>query len=42
MNQRTTDQQKKQRARNIALLITLICVVGLFYGLAIIRIKVGH
>lgn len=42
MKQKKTDHQKKQRAKNIALLIGLVCVVGLFYGLAIVRIKFGH
>ena len=42
MNQKITEQRKNQRAKNIALLIALVCVVGLFYGLAIVRIKLGH
>ena len=42
MNQKEIDHQKKQRTKNIALLIVLVCVVGLFYGLAIVRIKCRH
>ncbi len=43
MNQyKMTNQQKKQRTKNRALLIVLISIVGLFYGLAIVRIKFGH
>ncbi len=33
---------KKKRAKNIALLIALVGLVLLFYGLAVVRIKVGH
>lgn len=36
------NQQRKQRAKNRALLIILISIVVLFYGLAIVRIKFGH
>jgi hypothetical protein len=42
MSQKTTEHQKKQRAKNVALLIALMCVVALFYGLAVVRIKLGH
>lgn len=36
------EQQKKQRSKNIALLIALVSLVILFYGMAIVRMKFGH
>lgn len=42
MVKRTTKSQKKMREKNLALLAALVFLALLFYGLAIVRLKIGH